>query len=134
MKNAIQVTTVLLLLAQSIGYCQSNTTIPVSETQDTTLDKETTKIENYTDAYTPFLGTFLLVEGDFTLEIILEDNKPYIVTEFSKDILIPTNETTLHELTRGVDLELIEGNPDVLKFTQNGYETTIKRVNSNTEK
>ena len=57
----------------------------------------------------------------------------YIISPFSKDILIASNETTLHELTRGVDLELIAGNSNDLKFTQNGYETVIKRVKPRTE-
>ncbi len=47
---------------------------------------------------------------------------------FSKVILIQKNVTTLHEPTRGVDLELIKASKDALKYTQNGYETTIKRV------
>jgi hypothetical protein len=74
------------------------------------------------------------VEADFVLEILAEDNQLYIKTDFSKDILISINKTTLRELTRGVDLELIEGDSNALKFTQNGYETTIKRVNPVTEK
>ena len=76
----------------------------------------------------------MLEEGDFELEIVQEDNKMYIISPFSKDILIPKNETTLTELTRGVDLELIKDNKDALKFTQNGYVTTIKRVKPKTEK
>jgi len=69
------------------------------------------------------------VEADFELEIVQDGNKMYIISPFSKDPLIQKNETTLREPIRGVDLELIEGDTSALKYTQNGYETLIKRVN-----
>lgn len=131
MKNLIQITTALILLVQSIGYCQTNNADSISNVQDTTIEKVGTETEFDSK---PFLGKYYLAEADFALEITEEDNKMYIVTPFSKDILIPKNATTIHELTRGVDLELIEDNKNALKFTQNGYETTIKRVTSETKK
>lgn len=69
------------------------------------------------------------MEADFELEIVQDGNKMYIISPFSKDPLIQKNETTLREPIRGVDLELIEGDTSALKYTQNGYETLIKRVN-----
>lgn len=134
MKNLIQFTTALLLLVQTIGYSQTETTETITKKLDTIVNNQPTNSEKYIEEFKSFIGEYLLEEGNFTLEIMAEDGKMFIVTEFSKDILIPKNETTLHELTRGVDLELIPGNPNALKFTQNGYETTIKRVNAKTEK
>lgn len=132
MKNLIQITTVLFLFVQTISYSQTEKTKSTSNKQGIALKKESTKTE--TDKLKDFIGTYFLEEGNFELEIVEEDNKMYIISPFSKDLLIPKNETTLHELIRGVDLELITDNKNALKFTQNGYETTIKRVKSKTEK
>lgn len=120
MKHVFQLVTVVLLFVQTIGFSQteSTATTPIQET-NTTI--ETEKFKNA-------IGSFLLEEGNFELEIVQEKDKMYIVTEFSRDILVQKNETTLREPTRGVDLELIADNKDALKFSQNGYETFIKRV------
>ncbi len=134
MKKLIQITTVLFLCVQTIGFSQTENTASISNTQETMLKKENTNTEINTKDFESFIGIYLLEEGGFTLEIIAENNKMYIVSPFSKDPLISKNETTLREPTRGVDLELIKDNKDALKFTQNGYETTIKRVKSTTEK
>lgn len=134
MKNLIQITTVLLLLVQTIGYGQTGKTVTSSKKQDTSIKIQDTKAEIGMQGFENFLGEYLLEEANFILEIIQEDNKLYIVTEFSKDILIPKNDTTLHEITRGVDLELIKDTKNALKFSQNGYVTTIKRVAATTEK
>lgn len=133
MKNLIQIATVLLLLVQTIGYSQTQNTESTSNKQDTVLKKENTKTKIDTEKFKGFIGKYFLEEADFNLEIIEEDNKMYIVSPFSKDILISKNGTSLYEATRGVDLELIKDNKDALKFTQNGYETTIKRVASGTK-
>lgn len=134
MKTLIQLTTILFLFVQTIGFSQTENTTSVSNKQDTMLKKENTNTEINTKEFESFIGIYLLEEGDFTLEIIAENNKMYIVSPFSKDILISKNETTLREPTRGVDLELIKDDKNALKFTQNGYETTIKRVKSTTGK
>ncbi len=133
MKHLIQFTTVFFLFIQTIGFSQTNKTEVISKKQDTVLKKET-KTYISTKNLKKFVGTYTLVEANFTLDIVQENDKMYIVTEFSKDQLILKNETTLHEFTRGVDLQLIEGNKNALKFTQNGYETTIERVKSKKEK
>ena len=130
MKNLFQITTVLFLLVQTIGFSQTKNTGVSSNTQDASTENASTSTEFDAEK---FLGKFYLAEADFALEIIEEDNKMYIVTPFSKDILIPKNETTIHELTRGVDLELIKDDANALKFTQNGYVTTVKRVISETQ-
>lgn len=130
MKNLIQITTVLFLFAQTIGFSQTTKTDATSSKQDTILKKEVVKTASDTLQLQSFIGKYLLEEADFTLEIIEENSQMYIVSPFSKDLLILKNETTLHEPTRGVDLELIKNDKDALKFTQNGYVTTIKRVKS----
>lgn len=124
MKNVFQLITVLLLTIQTLGYGQTERATTIQSKPVTTLQDTTIETEKFNDA----LGTFLLQEGFLELEIVQEEDKMYIVSEFSKDPLIQKNETTLREPTRGVDLELIKDNKDALKFTQNGYETIIKRV------
>lgn len=124
MKNLFKITTVLFLLVQTNGF---------SQTKETIVEKDSTEIKIDTTKLKDFIGTYFLAEADFTLEIVQEDGKMYVISPFSKDILIHTNDTTLHELTRGVDLQLIKDNKDALKYTQNGYETTIKRVKSKTK-
>lgn len=119
MKNVFQLVTVLLLFVQTIG---------LSQTEPTTTSIQETKTTIETEKFKDAIGSFLLEEGNFELEIVQEDDKMYIVTEFSRDILVQKNETTLREPTRGVDLELIADNKNALKFSQNGYETFIKRV------
>ncbi len=134
MKNLIQSTLALFLLAQTAGYSQTKTEETNSEQIATSLKKKSTNTETETQDTNSFLGTYFLVEADFELEIVEEDNKMYIISPFSNDILIQTNETTVHEPTRGVDLELIANDKNALKYTQNGYETIIKRVKSKTTK
>ena len=119
-------TTVLFLLVQTIGYSQTKDTETTSKEQDTKIEIDTTILKS-------FVGKYLLVEADFELEIVQENDKMFIISPYSKDILIQTNETTLHEPTRGVDLELIKDNKTALKFTQNGYETIIEKVDSKTK-
>ncbi len=126
MKNLIQITAVLFLLVQSIGFSQEKKTEITSEKEIAETQVDTNQLKN-------FVGKYLLVEADFELEIVQENDKMYIISPFSKDILIQKNETTLQEPIRGVDLELIKDNNDALKFTQNGYETIIERVDSKTK-
>lgn len=133
MKNLVQLTTMFFLLIQINGYGQTEKTESISNKQDIILKKENAKTKIDTTNFKSFIGKFLLEEADFTLEIITEDNKMYIVSPFSKDLLVFKNETTLSEPTRGVDLERIKDDKDALKFTQNGYKTTIKRVGTKEE-
>ncbi|GGI57480.1 hypothetical protein [Winogradskyella haliclonae] len=120
MKNVFQLVMLVLVLAQSIGFSQEATTVKIP-LQDTKTIIDT---EKFKDA----VGSFLLEEANFELKIVQEGNKMFIVTEFSKDVLVQKNETTLREPTRGVDLELVDDNVNALKYSQNGYETLIKRV------
>lgn len=122
MKNLIQLSIVFFLLVQTVGY---------SQTKNSKIDTKKNEIAQIsTKNLKKFVGKYLLEEANFELEIVKEKNKMFIITEFSKDELILTDENTLHEFTRGVDLKLIKGDKDGLMFSQNGYETTIKRVKS----
>lgn len=134
MKTLKQITLFALLLVQTIGFSQTKSTETSTKKVETVQknEKKTTKVD--TKNLKKFIGTYNLVEANFTLDIVQEKGKMYIITEFSKDELLLKNETTLHEFTRGVDLQLIEGNTDALKFTQNGYETTIERVKPKAKK
>jgi D-alanyl-D-alanine carboxypeptidase len=129
----IQFTTALFLFVQTIGNSQTTNTETISQKQDSTLIKQNTKTEINTNKLADFIGTYFLAEADFNVEIKEDNNKMYIISPFSKDLLILKNRTTLHEITRGIDLELIKDDENALKYTQNGYETIIKRVNPNTE-
>ena len=130
MKTLQQITLFTLLLVQTIGFSQTKST----ETAETSEQnkKEITKID--TKNLAKFIGTYNLSEANFTLDIVQEEGKMYIITEFSKDQLLLKDENTLTEFTRGVDLQLIEGNKDALKFMQNGFETIIDRVKPKTKK
>jgi hypothetical protein len=121
MKNLIKIATALILLVHTIGYSQEERTSTITKKQDAKTSIDTEKFKS-------FVGIYLLEEADFELEIVQEDTAMYIVSPFSKDLLVQKNETTLREPTRGVDLERIEADETGLKFTQNGYETVIKRV------
>lgn len=127
MKILILLTTALLLLVQSFGYGQVKTDETNSIKQDTILKEQNTTVEIDTTKRGDFIGVYILAEADFDLEIVQDKGKMYIISPFSKDILIQKNKTTLHEPIRGVDLELIENDKSALKYTQNGYETTIRR-------
>ncbi len=134
MKNLIKITTALFLLVQTIGYSQTKKTEPISKKQEIIQKKKNKSTKIDTKNLKKFIGTYELAEANFTLDIVQEKDKMYIITEFSKDQLLLKNETTLHEFTRGVDLQLIEGNNNALKFSQNGYETNITRVKPKKEK
>jgi len=129
MKNVFQITTALFLVFQTMGYSQTNTSEPITKDQDS-VSTQDVLTEFDTDEYKDFVGTYFLAEADFELEIIQEDNELFIISPFSKDKLVLKNETTLREPTRGVDLQLIENDNTALKFSQNGYVTNIKRINS----
>ncbi|WP_111707698.1 serine hydrolase domain-containing protein [Lutibacter citreus] len=82
------------------------------------------------DSFKNFIGNYLLKEANITLEIIEENSKMYLVGQGTKNLLVQKNENTLFETSHGVDLERVNGDINTLKFTQNGYKTTISRVNT----
>ena len=126
MKNLIQITTVLFLLIQTIGYSQTKKTDTISNKQDTNLKQEID-----TEKFKAFIGSYFLEEANETLSIIQEKGKLYLADTATKNLLTKKNDTTLYEEKYGVFLELIKSDKNGLKFTQNGYETTIKRVATN---
>ncbi|MFK8060769.1 MAG: hypothetical protein AB8B78_11850 [Polaribacter sp.] len=134
MKTLKHITIIAILLVQTIGFSQTKSKENASKKEKKVLKKQTEVTKVDTKNLKKFIGTYNLVEANFTLDIVQEKGKMYIVTEFSKDELLLKDETTLTEFTRGVDLQLIEGNTNALKFTQNGYETTIERVKPKTKK
>ena len=121
---------VLLVFIHTTGYSQEPQTSTISDKEDIVLKEQNPSTEIDTEKFQGAIGTFILEEANFELQIIQEDTKMYVISPFSKDILIQKNDTTLREPTRGVDLELIENDTSGLKFSQNGYVTTIKRVTS----
>jgi len=83
MKNLFKMTTVLFLFIQTMGWSQTETKT-ITSVQETNTTVET---EKFKDA----IGSFLLEEAGFELKIVQEDDKMYIITEFSKDILVQKN-------------------------------------------
>jgi len=127
MKHLIQLSTVLFLLVQTMGYSQSTNAETNAKKQEATVQIDSEKFK-------PFIGKYELVEANITLEIIQENDKMFLLGPGSKDPLIKSKLLTLHEPIRGVDLALIKDDTTAIKFTQNGYETTMKRINSETDK
>ncbi|MFP2994779.1 hypothetical protein ABN763_02665 [Spongiivirga sp. MCCC 1A20706] len=121
MKTLQHITLVAFLCIQAMVFGQT-------ENAEANANQEKAKTTIETEKFKDAIGTFLLVEGDFELQIVQKEEKMYIITEFSNDILIQKNDSTLCEPTRGVDLSLIAGNTNGLHYSQNGYETILKRV------
>ncbi len=76
-----------------------------------------------------YTGTYLLKEANLTLEIILENNKMYLVSEAQgvKSELIQKDDKSLYDTTVGVVLTQIEEDTNSLSFSQNGFVTTISK-------
>ncbi len=76
-----------------------------------------------------YTGTYLLKEANLTLEIILENNKMYLVSEAQgvKSELIQKDGKSLYDTTVGVVLTQIEEDTNSLSFSQNGFVTTISK-------
>jgi CubicO group peptidase (beta-lactamase class C family) len=77
-----------------------------------------------------YTGNYLLKEANLELEIISENSKMYIVVAAQgiKSELTQKDKNSLSDKIVGVVLSKIDGNPNGLKFNQNGFETTINRV------
>ncbi|QTD39086.1 hypothetical protein JL193_07515 [Polaribacter batillariae] len=127
--NTLQQLTILaLLFLQTSAFSQTKNAETVAIKKETVQKKktETTKVES--PNFKKFIGKYKMVEANFILDIVEEKGKMYIITEFSKDPLLPKNKNTLSEPKRGVDFQWIEGNKNGLKYSQNGYETILERV------
>lgn len=75
-------------------------------------------------------GTYLLAEANLEFEILLEGDKMYLIVaaQNMKSELAQKDSTTLMDTEVGATLSLIEGNNNSLTFEQNGFSTTINRV------
>ncbi|MDC1161979.1 serine hydrolase [Tenacibaculum sp.] len=112
-------------------------TIPLknSITNDALNYLSNKKITNFNtlniSKFKSFTGSFLLKEANLTLDIITENNKMYLLSKAQgvKSQLVQKNETTLYDTTVGATLQKIEGDENSLQFSQNGFKTTIKRIN-----
>ena len=128
MKHLFQLTIALFLLVQTFGFSQTENTVAVTNKQETVLKTETTKVTINAKNLKRFIGKYVLAEANFELEIVQENGNMFIISPYSKDLLLQKDEITLSEMTRGVNLSLLKDDDSGLKFVQNGYETTIKRV------
>jgi len=85
------------------------------------------------DNFKKYIGTYLLKEANLTLKIVLENDKMYLISEEQgvKSELIQKNEKSLYDTTVGVVLTQIVDDNNSLSFNQNGFTTTISKVNLN---
>ncbi|MEX0274924.1 MAG: hypothetical protein AB3N16_11150, partial [Flavobacteriaceae bacterium] len=77
-------------------------------------------------------GTYLLKEADLVLEIVLEGPKMYLVapSQGIKSELVQKDDTSLYDTTVGATLTLVENETDRLTFQQNGFTTTITKIDT----
>jgi len=80
-----------------------------------------------------YAGKYLLKEANLVLEVVVENNKMFLVSEQqgSKSQLFQKDETTLFDTQVGASIAIIKDNNKALIFSQNGLETTIKRITKN---
>jgi len=86
------------------------------------------------DLFKAYTGSYLLKEANLTLEIVIEETKMYLIVEAQgvKSELTQKSDTSLYDTVVGVILSKVDDDPNVLTFNQNGFVTTIARVDSNT--
>ncbi|CAM1369226.1 serine hydrolase domain-containing protein [Tenacibaculum xiamenense] len=77
-------------------------------------------------------GKYLLKEANLVLEIKEENKKLYLIVEAqgAKSELAQKSEDTLYDTTVGASLTKITGSQNSLTFKQNGFTTTITRIDS----
>lgn len=75
-------------------------------------------------------GKYFLKEANLTLEIIIENNKMYLIAEEQgiKSELMQKNQDSIYDTTVGATLTKIKGSNDSLTFSQNGFTTTIHKI------
>jgi hypothetical protein len=127
MNHLIQLSMAVALFFQSIAFSQT-TSLETSVKEKDTISNVKNEIQ--TKTYEDFIGSYFLTEANLTLTIIQEADTYYLISPGAKDILTQKADAILYEATRGVALERIEGDKNSLKFTQNGYVTRIKRVDT----
>lgn len=84
------------------------------------------------ELFKKYVGNYLLKEANMVFEILIENGKLYLFVEAQgvKSLLLQKDETTLYDTTVGANLTIIKDNDNALTFSQNGFTTTITRVNS----
>ena len=82
------------------------------------------------DNFRNCVGTYLLKEANLELEIVIEGEKMFLISEAqgSKSELIQKAANAMSDTEVGVTLTLIEGDNESLTFNQNGFETTMSRI------
>lgn len=92
------------------------------------------KIEDFKEVdfkkFNAYTGTYLLKEANMTLNIVAENNEMFLEVKAQgiKSKLTQKNETTLFDTVVGASLEIIANKTNALKFSQNGFTTTINKV------
>lgn len=127
MKTLQKLVTLALFLVYITAFSQTKET-STNLKKANVVKKHQTKID--TKKLKKFVGKYDLSEGNITLEIVQEQEKMYIISPWSKDPLKVKDENTLIEPTRDVYLSIIKEDTKALKYFQNGFETTIKRITS----
>ncbi|PQJ80117.1 serine hydrolase domain-containing protein [Polaribacter porphyrae] len=85
------------------------------------------------EKFKKYTGTYLLKEANLQLKIVAEGTKMFIVVDAQgiKSELAQKNENSLSDKVVGVILSKIDGTTERLKFKQNGFETTISKIEIN---
>ncbi len=93
-------------------------------------DSKPKKIDKIDVSFHKYIGKFLLKEANLVLEVVVEEDKMFVVSEAQnmKSELFQKNKTTLFETVAGANLEVIANNNNALTFSQNGFTTTINRI------
>ena len=93
------------------------------------------EFKNPSNSFKMYAGKYLLKEANLVLEFVVENNKMFLVSEDqgSKSRLFQKDENTLFDTQVGASLTVIKDNNKALTFSQNGFTTTIKRIEKDTE-
>lgn len=94
-------------------------------------DEKVTNFKTIDENFKKYAGKYLLKEANLTLEIIVENNNLFLASEQQgvKSQLFQKNKTTLYDTIAGATLTLIDDNKKALTFSQNGFTTTINKIN-----
>ncbi len=94
-------------------------------------DEKVEGFKTIDNGFKKYAGKYLLKEANLTLEIIVENNNLFLASEAQglKSQLFQKNKTTLYDTSVGATLTLIPDNKAALTFSQNGFTTTINKIN-----
>ncbi|MCH2230358.1 MAG: beta-lactamase family protein [Crocinitomicaceae bacterium] len=82
------------------------------------------------DKFKHLVGSYELKQNGMLFEFSIEDNRLYLTvpSQGIKCEMNQKNSTTIVDTQVGANFELIEGNNEAIKFSQNGFETQLNRV------